>query len=316
MVLGAVIGCSKAPKIYPVYGPGGIEDTPKEEEDDPTLPDEMVVCSFNIRISTTEDDPNNAWKYRKQGVFDFIKTVKPDMIGMQELKFVQEEDLFKEFGYAYEIYHINRDTGSALTSSSGEAVGILLKKDRFKIVDKGFYWLCDTPDKLPKDTGWGGACRRVTLWVKAQDLKNDNRIVYFSSTHFDHQSSTAVENSSPLCINRLRTLCGRTDLKSSGDPVFFMGDLNTLQSDVALKPLMDNLTYARLSLTGDKTDGDRTVNGYNTTTNKIIDHIFFGGDVTPVRYWVDRKNYCTHEGTNYISDHYPVLFKVQYKTIN
>lgn len=315
MVLGAVLGCTKTPEIHNVYNPNQPENnTPSEgDTDDPTVDaSEITVCSFNLRIPSSDDGLNN-WTYRKQGVIDFVKATKPDMIGVQELRFASKEDLVKGLSDMYELYHINRETGSALANSSGEAVGIFLLRDRFKILDKGFFWLCDTPDALPADTGWGGACRRITVWVKAQDLKNDGKIVWFSSTHFDHMSTEAQVNSAPLCISRFKTLTNSTNLKGSGDPIFFMGDLNTEYASVCVQNLASSMNYARLSLKGADSDSDRTYNGFNTTTNKIIDHIFFGGDVTPVKYWVDRNNYCNGTGASFISDHYPVLFKVKYK---
>ena len=52
-----------------------------------------------------------------------------------------------------------------------------------------------------------------------------------------------------------------------------------------------------------------TFNNYSDTGGYILDHIFYGGNVTPEQYDVVTNDY----GVKYISDHYPVIFKCSYK---
>lgn len=316
-ILGAVIGCTKNdPVINRVPGQGGIETpdpTPKPDPDGDASG--FKICSFNIRLwKSSGETENHNWSDRKDGVFSFIRKEMPDMIGMMEIKFQQAEDIRAQLGANYEFYHINRDSGKSLTTSSGEAVGILTRKDRFKVLDKGFWWLHPTSqNSLPSDTGWGGACRRIVVWVKAKDLLHDGQTVWFFATHYDHQSSEAQENSTPICVKRFKEMTGVDNLKTGTDPIFFMGDLNAEYSSVCVQEMEKALWYSRLQLTGSATDGGPTFNGFTGASNKIIDHIFYGGPLKPVRYWVDRNNYCTtNPKTQYISDHYPVLFTCDY----
>lgn len=314
-LLGAVIGCTeKDPVINRVPGTGGIEVPPPAPGPVQTESD-LKICSFNIRLwKSSGETADHNWSDRKEGVFAFIKKESPDMIGMMEIKFQQAEDIRAQLGNDYDFWHINRDSGTSLSNSSGEAVGILVKKSRFKVISKGKWWLHPTSqDALPADTGWGGACKRIVVWVKAQDLKHNNQTVWFFATHYDQQSTEAQANSTPICIKRMKALSGMENLKTGLDPIFFMGDLNAEYASGCVQDLEKELYYSRLALTGTDTDGGPTFNGFTGTSTKIIDHIFFGGPLKPTKYWVDRNNYCTtNPNTKFISDHYPLLFTCSY----
>ena len=75
-----------------------------------------------------------------------------------------------------------------------------------------------------------------------------------------------------------------------------------------LAPLNDNMHYARLEASGNDKYAS-TFNGFGDS-NKIIDHIYYGGKaIKPIKYWVNKKDY----GVPFLSDHYPVLFQWEYQ---
>ena len=274
----------------------------------------MTICSFNIRYANNKGDKfpdgsNAAWTDRRGAVKSFVESIRPDIIGLQEVRKAQSEDFADFFANEYGYYDVGRDsqTGASVAEANCEGVGILYRKDRFELVDKGFFWLDGNPESLPvqnedKTYGdWHSACRRVTTWMLLRDKRHRGSVVGFYSTHFDHRSQDAMRESSELLAKRMKVFLGDVDA------VIAVGDLNTKLEEGLLQPLQESFSYARTTASGsDLYTG--TFNGFGNA-DSIIDHVFYGGKMVPLRYWVDRTNY----GVPMLSDHYPVLLKLDYK---
>ena len=296
-------------------GGGDTPETPSTGSADP-----MVVCTFNIRYAKTSDKypdgSSAAWKDRSTSVKKFFDTVKPDLVGLQEVRKEQSQWFSAQLSADYGYYDVGRDSnsGSSVTSAGGEGVGILYRKDRFELVSKDFFWLDQSTRSLPEKNSdgtygaWNSACRRITLSVVLKDKKHGDALIYFFPTHYDHKSTTARKNSADLMVTQMKNVTKATDLKNAGVVMFHVGDLNTQYDNDQLKSLNDNLFYSRMTASGtDKYTG--TFNGFGDS-NSIIDHIYYGGKaVKPVKYWVDRTNY----GVPFLSDHYPVLLQWEYQ---
>ena len=107
-------------------------------------------------------------------------------------------------------------------------------------------------------------------------------------------------------VSQMQALCKETDLKKANQVIIHVGDLNTTSDKLA--PLNDNMHYARLEASGNDKYAS-TFNGFGDS-NKIIDHIYYGGKaIKPIKYWVNKKDY----GVPFLSDHYPVLFQWEYQ---
>lgn len=303
----AVMACAK-PEINRVPG-----------RDEPELPDPapgeagdgLDICTFNIRyFNTTDPYP---WSARKEPVMKFIKTVAPDLVGLQELRSTQSQDIQLALADDYGLYDIDRDTGNSVASGSGEGVGILYKKSRFTVKDKGFFWLAENPDKLPEKnsdgtySSWHSACRRVVVWTKLEDKLNDNKTVWFFATHFDHVSSSARLNSSNLTLKQIREITKQSNIRNASCPIFLVADFNCKPGSDELAPLMAEMIDARTSAA--KTDNGTTFNSFSSSTFSVIDHIFYGGPVKADVYDIDTNDY----GVKYLSDHYPVLLYTSWK---
>ena len=105
---------------------------------------ELKVISFNIRCC---DDPHgHAVVERAPRLADAVIPYDADLIGFQEYKPRWEEHIEKYFGDKYEIFNKYRD------DERRESAPILWKKDKFECLEKGYFWLSDTPDE-PSD-GW------------------------------------------------------------------------------------------------------------------------------------------------------------------
>ena len=64
-----------------------------------------------------------------------------DVFGIQEGLIHQVKDLVKDGMYTF--VGVGRDDGK----EAGEHAAVLFKKDRFKLLDSGNYWLSETQDK-------------------------------------------------------------------------------------------------------------------------------------------------------------------------
>jgi len=313
--------CGPEDVINPVTPPSNHEDNPPVDPQ-PSSGDAapMTVCTFNIRYANTSDTypdgSSAAWTARREAVKKFIDTVKPDLVGLQEVRKAQSQDFASFFGEEYGYYDVGRDsgTGASVASANCEGVGILYRKDRFELVLKDFFWLDTNLRTLPAKNedgtygDWKSACRRITVYAELKDKKHGDSILWFFPTHYDHKSTTARQNAADLMVKQMKTLCKVDVLKDATPVILHVGDLNTTYDNAQLKSLKDNMYYARFAVEGTDKDAP-TYNGFGDSSS-IIDHIFYGGkSVKPLKYWVDRTNY----GVPFLSDHYPVLFRFEYQ---
>ena len=319
--------CGPENVVNPVTPPAPKDDPEPETPDTPGTPDipgdgavSMTICTFNIRYENSADKypdgSSAAWSVRAPAVKKFIDETKPDLIGLQEIRKGQSTWFSSQLSSEYGYYDVSRDnaSGTTVASAGGEGVGFLYKKERFELVMKDFFWLDENPRTRPAQNSdgtygaWNSACRRVTVYGVFKDKKHGNSYVYFFPTHYDHKSAAARQNAADLMVAQMKSICKVDNLKDPGNVVIFhVGDLNVTYDSVQLKGLKDNMSYARTAIDGpDK--GTATFNGFGNS-NSIIDHIFYGGNVKPVKYWVVSGGY----GLPYLSDHNPVLFTWEYQ---
>ena len=84
------------------------------------------IMSFNIRLATPADGINE-WKYRRADVVEYMKTMKPDAFGMQEVKPEQLEYLVAELP-DYDYVGVARDDGK----NKGEYCPVFYLKQRYE----------------------------------------------------------------------------------------------------------------------------------------------------------------------------------------
>ena len=185
-----LMSCGPKDVVNPVTPPSTHEGGGDDEPPTPPTPSggdavSMTVCTFNIRYANTSDKfpdgSSAAWKDRAASVKKFFDTVKPDLVGLQEIR-PEQSKWFSEQLADYGYYDVSRDSGSgaSVTAHGGshEGVGILYRKDRFDLVLKDFFWLDATPRELPAQNSdntygaWKSACRRITVYAELKDKKN------------------------------------------------------------------------------------------------------------------------------------------------
>lgn len=100
----------------------------------------LVVESFNIRYDNPAD-AINAWPNRQQLIYAHLKTLQPDVLGLQEVLHHQLSWLSEQLP-DYSYIGVGRDDGVI----AGEFVPLFYKKNTIKKLDGGNFWLSETPD--------------------------------------------------------------------------------------------------------------------------------------------------------------------------
>jgi endonuclease/exonuclease/phosphatase family metal-dependent hydrolase len=115
------------------------------------------AMSFNIRFDFENDGPNR-WPNRVPLVAKVIKDSGAAVIGLQEDKGEQIDDL-KPLLPGYEFLGRGRNE-----NGSGERCTIVVKSADVRVRDSGSFWLSDTPDVQGSNT-WGDRYPRVVTWA-------------------------------------------------------------------------------------------------------------------------------------------------------
>lgn len=281
----------------------------------------LFVGSYNIRYHNSDDDRNgNVWKTRCKVICDQVNFESPDIFGAQEVLHAQLGDLLGALD-GYDYIGVGRDNGK----TKGEYAAIFYKKDRVKLLNKGNFWLNETPDK-PK-LGWDAACIRICSWGEFEQAETGFRFYYFN-LHMDHVGVVARREAAKLIVKKVREI-------AKGAPVVVTGDFNVDQNNEIFKIftdsgiLKDSYTAARLRFAE-----NGTFNSFNTSfwSTSRIDHVFVSPQFAVDRYGILTNAYWTPKATDAQkgndapseikfekrdrrapSDHYPVMVHMEYK---
>lgn len=267
--------------------------------------DSIRVMTFNIRYENEIDEGCCSWNERKEFVTGLIGFHKPDIIGLQEtLK--GQLDYIKEKLDEYEFYGVGREDGK----QKGEYSPIFYAKEKFSCVDKGFFWLSETPEQVGS-IGWDAALTRIITWVKLHNKKTNQSLFVFNG-HFDHLGKQAAVESAKLVLQKISAIAGKC-------PALFMGDLNSAPESEMYKALTEGglkdcmgeshygTDFSFIGFEPVKLFYQYHYEGIDSLTeeNAIcrIDYIFSKNDISVLQYGVLSDNYA---GV-YPSDHMPAI---------
>lgn len=247
------------------------------------------VSSYNLRMDTPKDSLN-AWPHRKENVKALIQYHDFDIIGTQEGFKHQLDGLLEMPGFAY--VGGGRDDGK----NAGEHSAIVYKKDRFKLLDSGNFWLSETPEKV--GLGWDAkCCNRICSWAKFAD-KNTKKEFYVFNVHFDHQGVVARQESGKLMVKKIKEIAKDT-------PVICTGDFNSTPQTEQIKAMSSllNDAYAVTKMPPYGPVGTTNAFRFTAPMKNRIDYIFVSNHFEVAKYAVltDAKD------QRYPSDHLPVV---------
>ena len=249
-------------------------------------PETLRVMSFNIRFGTARDGENH-WDKRKENVLTTIREYDPDLLGTQETLKFQADYLAENFA---NFLYIGR---SREANDVGEQCGVLFRKDRFEVLDRGYWWLSETPEKVGSKS-WDAALPRIATWVKLSDKKTKTKFL-FVNTHFDHVGVSAREKSAELLMRLVQE-------NFSNLPVVLTGDFNMGPESKGYAKITETLNDTYKEKHADKSESG-TFGGFRGKRNgKRIDFIFASANTKIMDATIVHRQFNGRDP----SDHFPV----------
>ncbi len=250
------------------------------------------LMTYNIRLALAADG-DNTWAHRKNIFVQQIRTLSPDIFGIQEA--LPNQIIFLNQNLAdYSFLGDGRDGGT-----QGEYCAIYYKKNRFSVDQTGTFWLSQTPNEPSK--GWDAVCNRICTYGLFLDKQSGEKFWVFN-THLDHQGQQARRQGLRLINQKIK------ELNKENYPFVLMGDLNAEPEDKIIRSL------SRKMVDAGQENNTGTFNAFDTEfIPKRIDYIF----LSKKDFIID--NYTVPvELTNghYPSDHFPVKVEVHFEKQN
>lgn len=236
------------------------------------------------------------WTKRMPLVVRAIRNCDPDTFGVQEahygwIRFLNAA--FPDYGYV----GVGRDNGK----KKGEFSAVFYKKEKFEVLDKGTFWLSETPEKAGSK-GWDAACVRICSWAKFK-RKSDGKEFVHLNTHLDHIGEVAMQKGAELVAERGTQI-------ANGAPAFFTGDFNVTPDSAPCNAVKACGFEDARDLT-ELTDKDITFHAFApndpNVPKSVIDYVFCKGNIKVKRFKVMRK---LVDG-ELPSDHYPIYADVE-----
>ena len=272
------IACALFSLIIPFLGFDSIEYATKAPAEEVTR-----IMSFNVR-----NGEYDRGKIVPQVIADYM----PDSVGVQECEGTWYLTLKTYLKENYAIVGVGRLTG---IKCIGESTAILYRKDKYKLIDSGTFWLSETPDKV--SIGWDAKHHRTCTWVVLENKATGEQYAHIN-THLDHMGEQARTNGLDLVLKKA---------ESFDIPVVVTGDFNFKKSE----PLYTQLISGCLTDTQDTAENSingKTYHGYDGgEEGEPIDFILTNGKINQVKnYVIIREMY----NGSHISDHYPIYADV------
>lgn len=247
------------------------------------------IMSCNVRCLTILDLGRKSWFCRADKLLGDIEEEAPGIVGFQEVTRWQYDYLVDTMS-GYDSVITYRDT-----SVISEGCPVFYNTSLYTLVDKGSFWLSETPDVMSKD--WDSACYRICSYVILTDNASGKDFVVFN-THLDHVSDEARINGIGVVLDKIAYF--------GGLPSVIMGDLNAEEGSATYLSATEDFLDARYE-TEDTTDAGTFQRWGELENSRRIDYFMIsktGFDVH--RYTVAD---IVHDGI-YASDHNPIVLDV------
>lgn len=255
---------------------------------------QMKVMTYNLRLDIASDG-ENAWEYRKEFLGSQVLFLAPDILGVQEARPNQVQDL-KNTLPDYKFIGKGRDGGQ-----EGEHAGIFYNSNKVEVSEVNTFWLSETPETVSK--GWDAAYPRVCTYGLFT-VKESKQKIWVFNTHFDHVGAMAQKQGMKLILEKIK------EVNTNNFPVVVMGDFN-------VEPTSEVITDAKKVLSDSKEKAqivfgpEGTFNGfkYNDPVTRRIDYIMVSNEIIVEKYATLSSNI----NFKFPSDHFPVFIQVMIK---
>lgn len=250
----------------------------------------MQVMSFNIRYINPWDTGKRSWEYRRPLVIDTIRKQNADIIGFQEVKPVSYEFLKEQLKEFDSIVTWREDC------EEPEGNPVFYKEELYTLVDKGSFWLSETPEVMSID--WNSGCYRICSYVILIEKATEKKFVVFN-THLDNASEEARIRGIRVILNKM--------VEFGSLPAILMGDFNAIEDSDTYRSAVTYLLDTRLQ--AKETMQSRTFHNWGSETETgCIDYMLIsktGFEVNSYQVVTD-----TYDGV-YVSDHFPLSVNLE-----
>ncbi|WIJ46475.1 endonuclease/exonuclease/phosphatase family protein [Curtobacterium citreum] len=184
-------------------------------DDQPTIgpvPAPAVHCmTLNLRRRVLRPPTHpDAWERRREAVVALVTSEAPTVLAVQEALPTQTADLTSRLGSRWEPVVVGRGA-----RGGGEAVGLLLDRERVRVVERRTWALSRTPSR-PGSRSWATAFPRHAVGAVLED-RATGTVFLAVATHLDVAS--------PWARLRQAELLGRV-VRQRGLPAVVMADWN------------------------------------------------------------------------------------------
>ncbi len=255
--------------------------------------DDLRIMSFNIRCTNVG---LATWVQRIDIVAETINRAMPDSVGLQEATAGWMLAL-KDKLELYDYVGVGRDDGD----NKGEYSPIFYLKDKYTLVESGWFWLSETPE-IPSKS-WDSSLNRICTWAVLRENQTSKSYMHINS-HFDHLGVLARMHSVEMILDFASRHC---DL-----PVVFTADMNIREGAEPYNVLENSGVLKDTKFLAPDTMDYLTFHGTKPSLNegKVIDFIFVNELLDPNVYKV------VTAGINgeYVSDHFPIYCDMEIVT--
>ena len=247
----------------------------------------LRLMSFNLRINSKSDGPQNALEKRIPRIFSVINKYSPDILAVQELTPPLQKKLESRFASYTCIF---RQRGKI----DKEGCGIFIKNTAAEILYYNTFWLSRRPEK-PGSRICFSIIPRICIFCELK-LKGGCKLRVFN-THLDAGSSRIRAKQTKALLSYINER-GKNECM----PDILCGDFNCGPNSSVITDI--GTIYHNTMLNFDKT----TFNGFKNIKNgRPIDFIFLGGQLKKCTAEII---YDSFDGFS-PSDHYPIMVDLE-----
>lgn len=251
--------------------------------------DSIKMMSCNLRCISPTDIGKKSWFYRADLIVDDIEAQKPGIIGFQEST---------KWHYAYLVDTLP-EYDSVITyrdeAFNSEGCPIFYNTSLYTLVDKGAFWLSETPEVMSRS--WGAQYNRICSYVILTDNATGEDFVVFN-THLSHVSDEARINGINVVLRKIAEF--------GSLPSVIMGDFNAEEGSETYKSVTESFVDARYAT--ENTSDSHTYQGWGKPEKYVrIDYFMISETGFNVKSYDVLSG--LHDGA-YSSDHCPIVLEV------
>jgi len=251
---------------------------------------QITVGSYNVRVKVADDTGVHSWDVRKDYVARTVIDNGFEVVGFNEVRTGDQYDDLTGLLPGYAFHSWDGFTGYEGSATSVDLIAY--RKDRFELLDSGWYFLCrDTGAGLHVwEASWDNssfANVRHASWVKLK-VKDSGEIFYLFCTHLDHKGNIARMLQAQLNYEKMWEIAGHY-------PTIMVGDQNSTTSRVNYLNLYkagftDAFSVVKNPAEKFGKEDPATSGQWNAdpTTGRRIDYIWTRG------FKVDSYDHCTN----------------------